>query len=432
MAIREYIGARYVPKFVGTYDVTQIYEALDVVDNGLGTSYIAKIPTPAGTPLTDTTHWAIYGASSGAVINLQNQIDLLRTDVNVLQAIAHKRFILIGDSYANGHQATPADGWFQIFKNSFNLVAGQVYSAGEGGYGFIGNDVTKTFLNAIISLESAVTDPDTITDIVVCGGYNDFGKAVSDIQSAISSFITYCDVHYPNAIIHIGMIGYNAQQLDSVRRYIPQTIKAYYAGNYGTRVQILNDVEYALRGAYGFMHSDTIHPSVSGYHALGKAIVSAFLGGSGFCEDKTLPGEAANTVDLVDRHRGFYEVLYKHEIALTFGADIDRFNFQAGTSPVVSNQWVKIGNLENSIAKGVSDGTSNLDRYARHMEFICYDYNNWPNGHYKSMHGLLGIMDTAVYVKMLDIDPDTGVFYDLSGITRLSPIGTAVFNLLEV
>lgn len=73
--MRQYIGARYVPKFMGTYDNTQVYEALSVVDNGMGTSYIAKIPTPANTPLTDTAYWAIYGASSGAIISLQDQIN---------------------------------------------------------------------------------------------------------------------------------------------------------------------------------------------------------------------------------------------------------------------------------------------------------------------------------------------------------------------
>lgn len=73
--VRQYIGARYVPRFVGTYDPTQSYEALDVVDNGSGTSYIAKIPTPANTPLTDTDHWFLYGSTSGAIINLQQQID---------------------------------------------------------------------------------------------------------------------------------------------------------------------------------------------------------------------------------------------------------------------------------------------------------------------------------------------------------------------
>lgn len=71
----QYIGGRYVPGFKGTYDNTQAYEALDVVDNGMGTSYIAKIPVPAGTPLTNTTYWALYGSANGAIINLQNQID---------------------------------------------------------------------------------------------------------------------------------------------------------------------------------------------------------------------------------------------------------------------------------------------------------------------------------------------------------------------
>lgn len=75
---RDYIGARYVPKFMGAHDVTQAYEALCVVDNGAGTSYISKIPTPPNTPLTNTVYWAVYGASSGAIINLQDQIDEIR------------------------------------------------------------------------------------------------------------------------------------------------------------------------------------------------------------------------------------------------------------------------------------------------------------------------------------------------------------------
>ena len=78
MGMHTYIGARYVPNFLGTYDPTQEYTALDVVDNGSGTSYIARIPTPAGTPLTDTTHWKVYGAASGAIVNLQNQIDQIK------------------------------------------------------------------------------------------------------------------------------------------------------------------------------------------------------------------------------------------------------------------------------------------------------------------------------------------------------------------
>lgn len=73
----QYVGARYVPKFAGTFDATQAYENMTVVDNGMGTSYISKIPVPAGSSLSDTNYWAIYGASNGAIINLQNQINAI-------------------------------------------------------------------------------------------------------------------------------------------------------------------------------------------------------------------------------------------------------------------------------------------------------------------------------------------------------------------
>ena len=85
MAIRQYIGARYVPRFLGTYDPTQIYDALDVVDNGSGTSYIARKTVPAGTPLTDSDHWFVYGSASGAIVQLQNDMIAAQGDIITLQ-----------------------------------------------------------------------------------------------------------------------------------------------------------------------------------------------------------------------------------------------------------------------------------------------------------------------------------------------------------
>ena len=81
--VRMYVGARYVPRFIDDpwNDITS-YEALDVVDNGQGTSYIARKPVPAGTPLSDRTYWFLYGSTSGAIVNLQQQIDTLTGTVN--------------------------------------------------------------------------------------------------------------------------------------------------------------------------------------------------------------------------------------------------------------------------------------------------------------------------------------------------------------
>lgn len=76
--VHQYVGARYVPRFIDEpWNDTTGYEALDVVNNGIGTSYIAKKPVPPGTPLSNREYWFVYGSTNGAIINLQNQIDAI-------------------------------------------------------------------------------------------------------------------------------------------------------------------------------------------------------------------------------------------------------------------------------------------------------------------------------------------------------------------
>ena len=215
--VREYVGSRYVPKFMGTYDATQVYEALCVVDNGLGTSYISKIPTPAGTPLTDTDYWAVYGASSGAIINLQNQIDALRTDLDDVEALVnHRKFILLGDSL--GYGITPsasigADtgiGWIKHFVNTVGQFCDTYYANVMLLPGVAGFASSLTFLSMLQSLENDITDKDSITDIVVLGGSNDVsGNSVTSaaIESAINTFMDYCRTNYPNAHVKIGILA---------------------------------------------------------------------------------------------------------------------------------------------------------------------------------------------------------------------------------
>lgn len=108
MSNRQYIGARYIPDFKGLYDETTQYEGLDVVDNGSGTSYIARKTVPAGTPLTNTDYWFIYGASSGAILDLQTRMNEAESDIDTLNndikeaysLFRNKRVVVYGDSTA--------------------------------------------------------------------------------------------------------------------------------------------------------------------------------------------------------------------------------------------------------------------------------------------------------------------------------------------
>lgn len=72
--VRQYIGARYVPKFTGEYDATLAYEPLSIVQVG-NNFYTSKIPVPPGTPVTNAEYWALTGNYNGAIADLQNSID---------------------------------------------------------------------------------------------------------------------------------------------------------------------------------------------------------------------------------------------------------------------------------------------------------------------------------------------------------------------
>ena len=180
--VHQYIGARYVPRFMGIFDPNQEYETLDVVDNGSGTSYISKIPTPAGTPLSDSTHWAIYGASSGAIINLQSQIDAINMELLKCSRV----YGTVNDMIADSSIALD------------DVIGTQGYHAkGDGGQAVYvvtaaaDPDKHTEALNNGLYAELIVTD---WVNVKQCGAYGDgvhddsaaFDEAISKYKNVIS------------------------------------------------------------------------------------------------------------------------------------------------------------------------------------------------------------------------------------------------------
>lgn len=71
--VRQYIGARYVPKFTGDWDETLTYEPLCIVKVG-NNFYTSKIPVPAGTPVTNTAYWVLTGNLNGSIVDLEERM----------------------------------------------------------------------------------------------------------------------------------------------------------------------------------------------------------------------------------------------------------------------------------------------------------------------------------------------------------------------
>lgn len=86
MAVRQYIGARYVTKIYensldpssAEWEADVTYEPLTMVTY-LNSSYLSKkdVPGSIGNPAENPSYWVVTGAYNGQILNLQNQIDTI-------------------------------------------------------------------------------------------------------------------------------------------------------------------------------------------------------------------------------------------------------------------------------------------------------------------------------------------------------------------
>ena len=283
--VHQYVGARYIPNFIDDpWNDTTSYEALDVVDNGQGTSYIAKKPVPAGTPLSDRKFWFLYGTTSGAIINLQNQIDAIVSNVQDLMTTLpnNKNLLLISDSYGMRPESQPT--WTEILTS--NLSNCRQKSA--GGYGFtIGN-----FKSQLMAFKSELTDTecDEVTDIVVGGGWNDAreltngSQTVSTLQAAIFDFVDYAVANFKNAKVWVAFIAWQSrdsvQLTDTSIANLRATQDVYNNSVYDNLNHIAN-ASYPMK-CTKLLDSSYFHPNPTGSSFLAHIIANNLYGHEDF------------------------------------------------------------------------------------------------------------------------------------------------------
>lgn len=73
-----------VPRIMGTYDATVAYDKLDVVHGMDGATYIAKIPAPAGTALSNATYWQQMTQKTPTVTSEDVSYDYAQTHTDLV------------------------------------------------------------------------------------------------------------------------------------------------------------------------------------------------------------------------------------------------------------------------------------------------------------------------------------------------------------
>ena len=274
MAIRQYVGARYVPKFDGDWDENKVYEPLTIVNYNNG-SYTSKKEVTAGILPTNTEYWALTGTYNGQIIQLENEIqsvdskvgtlsDLtttaktntvvainevksdITTNVNTLssQIVAtnnkigsiHDIKTPITSSVIDGlNSILPSERKFVIFSDSYGQTVNGVtpytyylqlilpHSSDNGWYEFAesgtafcrqgaqGHDV----YGLIDSNLTNISNKTEITDIVLAFGINDRVQDISSLNAEMVSVDTLLKSNFPNATIWLAWLGNQIAKNDS-------------------------------------------------------------------------------------------------------------------------------------------------------------------------------------------------------------------------
>lgn len=315
MAVRQYIGARYVTKIYensidpssAEWEAGVTYEPLTLVTY-LNSSYLSKkeVPGSVGDPASNPSYWVVTGAYNGQIAQLQNDIQNVRDEidgvVDSLYLNENSKVLCVGDSYG----VLGSTPWPSIVKNILNLDNDHFTNTCALGSGFLGSNSTAvTYLEQLMSIQ----DPETYTHIVIAGGFNDAYRAdgsTATITSAFSAVANYIKTNFVNAVnnVYIGFMGYcsdkgtdltKAIRMRQVCSFMSERYQ-YFCEQY--HFNWLTNLPYVLHSKALFSdyvaYDCVFHPSDLGNEYLARAIVG---GMSKSPVNTILYGNAAITTD---------------------------------------------------------------------------------------------------------------------------------------
>lgn len=190
-----------------------------------------------------------------------------------------KKYLFIGDSYAEGYSHDGNNpGWVYYVAQYLGLNANDYISKYHGGWGF-GN-------TGFLSLLNEVVDTD-VTDVVVCGGFNERNYTAEQIMTGITNFKTAAAQKWQGVNVHVGFIAYIKQgtstgaldDWETIRATLMSTVLPTYQKAITVGCHYLSNAEYWLNEA-GLTNSDGYHPSAVGNSNIGMAVTNALISGS--------------------------------------------------------------------------------------------------------------------------------------------------------
>ena len=424
--------------FSGAWDITKNYPAWTIVsDNNIG--YVSIQPVPAGVLLTNNDYWrevidysAQIAGLQNRVVNLENEDIIIHGDIAALDAkvdanfdlLTKHRYILISDSYGT----IPAnDTWIDKFISDLGLTPNDdVFSSAVAGAGFKPG-YNSYFITYLQNLENTVTDHDTITDIVVVGGFNDRGTTPSDLDSAISAFCSYCKTTYKNAKIWIGAFGWSMNG-----EYQSELLNGYYMPSYMNcstyGANYLNGSDYIMHNFANFteeapgytplyLNKQYVHPNATGSQLIANCVKENIFGKGFNYKDYagvTMTPATGVTFQYANCMR---HVIKNDKIIVSFNQT--RVDFSSAQSDNGTN-WIELA----TIPAGCISGTNNANAFIPCMQIeVLIAGGNLTSTDPNTIPLMLGFFNNRLYMKFVTpTGKNFDVMYILKGYAEFSNV----------
>lgn len=296
---RQYIGARYVPKFFQGVNGSPewvaglAYEALTIVTY-LGNSFTSKVPVPAGigNPADNPTYWVNTGnynaqvdayreevaGLTNKVTTLENNVTTLENNVDELENKNKRYFIFIGDSYSNFFPPATI-GCCQETAKYLGLTSEQYNVQALGGAGFVVQDVTNRFIEHLKRGITEMPPGTTLTDVVIEGGLNDglsTSGSIEELKTAMDTFADYVHDINPNAKIWLAWVGWGINV--SATQMKTYQARWEYERAYEHDMLFLENVQWIMY-LPKYLGDGSMHPNNEGVTAIAKACAYSIMGG---------------------------------------------------------------------------------------------------------------------------------------------------------
>ena len=204
-----------------------------------------------------------------------------RNDIADLQTprkqFTNRKLIFIGDSYGTGNNSVDSNQtttWVTLVPQYLGIDNSQVQASCVDGSGF---KAGLTFKSQLETLASGITNKNSITDIIIVGGYNDKDYTSADIDTKMAEFFTYAKTTFPNADMKLACVGWT-KHYDNRQAIASKVIPTYSkCGKYGC--QYLTNTEFIMHD-YRLFSPDDFHPSQDGQNELSSYLATAISTGS--------------------------------------------------------------------------------------------------------------------------------------------------------